>query len=261
MLQRTLSLAARDDHMTKGGLRSGRVMGVDGCPGGWIAVLRAPGGGPAEMLFADRFADLTALPDVAVIAVDMPIGLPERIGPRGRGPEAALRPKLGERQSAVFSVPSRAAVHAADYGEACRAALATSDPPKKVSKQAFFLFPKIREIDALLRADADLRSRLFECHPEGAFAGMNGGPLLTPKKVKSRPHEPGLADRRRLLADVAGFDAAFLGSRPQRGAGADDLLDACACCWTAERILHGTAILHPAEPETDAFGLVMAIRT
>ena len=74
--------------------------------------------------------------------------------------------------------------------------------------------------DALLRSDAELPSRVFECHPEGAFAGMNGGPLLTPKKVKSRPHEPGLADRRRLLADVAGFDAAFLASRPPRGAGA-----------------------------------------
>lgn len=247
--------------MTKDGPRSGRVMGVDGCPGGWIAVLRAPGGGAAEILTAPRFADLAAVPDVAVIAVDMPIGLPDRIGPHGRGPEAALRPKLGERQSAVFSVPSRAAVHAVDYGEACSAALATSDPPKKVSKQAFFLFPKIREIDALLRDDADLRARVFECHPEGAFAAMNGGPLLTPKKVKSRPHEPGLADRRRLLAEVAGFEDGLLASAPPRGAGADDLLDACACCWTAERILHGTAILHPATPEADAFGLVMAIRT
>ncbi len=247
--------------MTKDGPRPGRVMGVDGCPGGWIAVLRAPGGGPAEILAAARFADLAAVPDVAVIAVDMPIGLPDRIGPHGRGPEAALRPKLGERQSAVFSVPSRAAVHAADYGEACLAALATSDPPKKVSKQAFFLFPKIREIDALLREDSDLRTRVFECHPEGAFAAMNGGPLPTPKKVKSRPHEPGLAERRRLLADVAGFGPDFLASRPPRGAGADDMLDACACCWTAERILRGTAVVHPAAPEADAYGLCMAIRT
>ena len=247
--------------MTKDGPRPGRVMGVDGCPGGWIAVLRAPGGGRAEILAAPRFADLAAVPDVAVIAVDMPIGLPDRIGPQGRGPEAALRPKLGERQSAVFSVPARAAVHAADYGEACLAALATSDPPKKVSKQAFFLFPKIREIDSLLREDAGLRDRVFECHPEGSFAAMNGGPLLTPKKVKSRPHEPGLADRRRLLADVAGFDPDFLAARPPRGAGADDMLDACACCWTAERILNGTAVLHPSEPVVDAYGLCMAIRT
>jgi predicted RNase H-like nuclease len=245
--------------MTKDGPYAGRVMGVDGCPGGWIAVLREPGG-PAEMLFAGRFAELAELPDVAVIAVDMPIGLPDRIGPHGRGPERALRPSLGERQSAVFSVPSRAAVYASDYGEACRTALATSDPPKKVSKQAFFLFPKIREIDALLREDAALRDRVFECHPEGSFAMMNGGPLLTPKKTKSRPHEPGLADRRRLLAEVAGFDRAFLGGRPPRGVGADDLLDACACCFTAERIRRGAAISFPPESETDAFGLRMAIR-
>jgi predicted RNase H-like nuclease len=236
-----------------------RIAGVDGCPGGWIAVLREPAGGHAEIIRASRFSELVALPDVAVIAVDMPVGLPERIGPGGRGPEGALRPKLGGRQSAVFSVPSRAAVMAQDYRAACAAALATSDPPRKVSKQAFFLFAKIREIDALLRADPALRDRVFECHPEGAFAMMNGGALATPKKVKSRPHPPGLEERRRLLAEVAGFAPDFLAGRPSKGAGEDDLLDACACCWTAERILRGEALSHPAEPVADAFGIRMAI--
>lgn len=237
------------------------MAGVDGCPGGWACVTtRADGADPAFALH-DGFAALVAsLPADAVIAVDMPIGLPDRIGAGGRGPEGALRPLLGERQSSVFSVPSRRAVYAADYGTACAEALATSEPPRKVSKQAFFLFPKVREIDAMLRADGALAARVHECHPEGAFMMLNGRrPLALPKKVKSQPHGPGLEERRALLR-AAGFPDAFLSARPPRGCGADDLLDACACAVTAGRIARGDAVSFPAEPGRDGFGLVMAIR-
>ena len=81
--------------------------------------------------FDDLFAD--AVPDI--VAVDMPIGLPERVQGSGRGPEQLVRPLLGARQSSVFAIPARCAVEAADYAEACARALAASDPPRKVSKQ------------------------------------------------------------------------------------------------------------------------------
>ena len=85
-----------------------------------------------------RFADVLAAPErPAIVAVDMPIGLPERVGAGGRAAENSVRPLLGARQSSVFSVPSRAAIYAADYGEACRIAQPTSEPPRKVSKQLF----------------------------------------------------------------------------------------------------------------------------
>jgi predicted RNase H-like nuclease len=48
----------------------------------------------------------------------MPISLPDRIGPDGRGPERAIRPLLGARRSSVFAVPPRAAIYAADFGAA-----------------------------------------------------------------------------------------------------------------------------------------------
>ena len=80
-----------------------------------------------------------------LIAVDMPIGFPRWHS--GREAERQTRARLGDRQSSVFAVPSRAAVMCTDYGEACRANLKNSDPPKKVSKQIFHIFPKMREID------------------------------------------------------------------------------------------------------------------
>jgi predicted RNase H-like nuclease len=241
---------------------SRQVAGVDGCRGGWICVLWEPDAAePARVLLASSFTGLLDLPEApAVIAVDMPIGLPAVAAKGGRACDNAARRNLGDRQSALFAVPARAAVAESDYAKACAAALANSEPPRKVSKQCFNLFGKIRELDALMTPD--LQSRVFECHPETAFWAMNGRrPLTEPKKVKSQPYPPGLKLRRQLL-ESAGFSAAFLeGSRfPRSRAGADDLLDACACAWTAARIRDGVAICFPEEAsETDVRGLRMAI--
>jgi predicted RNase H-like nuclease len=233
------------------------VRGVDGCPAGWIAVTIAAEGPIAPCVTITRhFADLVA--GVARIAVDMPIGLPDQAGLGGRGPESLVRPLIGARQSSVFSVPSRRAVDQEDYWEACRIALETSEPPRKVSKQAFFLFPKIREIDGLLRQDAALASRVFEVHPEVAFWRMNGDrPLPLPKKVKSRGHPPGLALRREILV-AQGYPPGFF-DKPPRGAGLDDLLDAAVNALIARRLHAGLATSFPDPPGRDAHGLPVAI--
>ncbi len=212
------------------------------------------------MAVFNRFADvLVAAQRPAIVAVDVPIGLPERAGVGGRAAETAVRPLLGARQSSVFTVPSRAAIEAADYTSACRTALMTSEPPRKVSKQLFNITPKIREVDAVLRADMTHAACVFEVHPELAFWRLNGErPLSEPKKVKSRPWPPGLALRRRILRD-AGLPAELVEALPPKGAGADDLLDAFACAAFARRIHAGTAKPFPDPVPRDAYGLPMAI--
>jgi len=231
-------------------------VGVDGCRAGWIAVSRLAGGEPQLTIHPSFEALLEAFAD-AIIAVDMPIGLPDAIRKGGRGPEQAVRPLLGQRQSSVFSIPSRQAVYCRDYRDGCAAALATSDPPRKISKQAFFLFDKIRQIDAALTPQLQLRIR--ETHPELAFWRLNGErPLLTPKKIKGRLNPEGFEERCALL-EPHGFSANFLRSRPPRGAGSDDLLDACACAVIAGRIARGIAEPFPREKLIDAKGLHIAI--
>jgi predicted RNase H-like nuclease len=235
------------------------LAGVDGCPAGWIVAFVRAEGAACEIAILPRFADIAAARPLAIIAVDMPIGLPERSGLGGRAAENAVRPLLGARQSSVFSVPSRAAIQAADYRAACDAALATSDPPRKVSKQLFNIAPKIREVDAVLRADAALAARTYEVHPELAFWRLNGGqPLAEPKKVKSRCYAPGLALRRGLLI-AAGFPADAVNAAPPKGAGPDDLIDALACAAVARRIHAGRARPYPDPAPRDAYGLSMAI--
>ncbi len=241
------------------------VAGVDGCPGGWIAVLLDVGEAHApRVAVRAAMTEILDLPeDPAVVGVDMPIGLPDKLIGPGRACEVAVRRHLKDRQSSVFAIPARAAVmESDDYRGACAIAAANSEPPRRVSKQAFHLFPKIKEIDALLRARPDLRNRVFETHPEVCFRHMNGGePASLPKKVKSRVNPAGMEERRGFLLAV-GFPADFLeaGRKPPRPAAADDFLDACATAWTARRILRGEAACYPDPPPRDAFGLEMAIR-
>jgi predicted RNase H-like nuclease len=195
----------------------------------------------------------------SIVAIDIPIGFPERIGGSGRDCDAAARRALGRRGLSVFAAPARAAIAETDYRLACAAALKASDPPRQISKQMFHLFPKIREVDGIMTPS--LQDRVFECHPEAAFWAMNGQrPLQEPKKMGNREHLPGLCLRGALLA-AQGYSEAFLSETPfrRKDAGADDLLDACACSWTAARILSGAAIRFPPGPPLDAKGLRMEI--
>ncbi|MBN9216764.1 MAG: DUF429 domain-containing protein [Mesorhizobium sp.] len=258
--------------MTPAGIVPGAVLvGADGCKAGWIAVRRNPGASPSVEVFASFAALLAAVSGDAVIAVDMPIGLPEFSARGGRGPEALVRPLLGPRQSSVFSIPSRAALYAdtSDFTtieawydahrRASEVARATSDPPRGVSIQAFGIFSKIREIDALLIARPDLRGRIFESHPEVAFCRLNGEKAMQlPKKIKGAVNPAGMAERKALLCRH-GYDFAFLDQPPPRGAAADDFLDAAAMMLIAGRIARGEARPSPDPPPVDSFGIPVAI--
>jgi predicted RNase H-like nuclease len=246
-------------------------VGVDGCPGGWIAVWRQDGGEPTVRVFPAFARLIAAFPDDATIAVDMPIGLPEFSGRGGRGPEALVRPLLGQRQSSVFSIPSRAAVYAetapfttvaewyAAHRRASEVAIATSGPRRGVSIQAFGIFAKIREIDALLREQPGLGARVIESHPEVAFMRLNGGvPMALPKKIKSMVNQAGMNERKALLCRH-GYGQAFLDQKPPAGAKSDDFLDACCMMLVAGRIRRGEAASFPDPPGRDAYGIPVAI--
>ncbi len=235
------------------------VAGVDGCRAGWVCVLRQ-----VEPPFQERAFLATCFDEIlahsaapSVIAVDIPIGFPERITGAGRECDCAVRKLLGKRASSVFAPPARAVLSETDYRRACATALTTSDPPHQISKQMFHLFAKIREVDRAITPQACI----FECHPEAAFWAMNGRtPLAEPKKLRNRPHAPGLEKRQALLV-THGFSQSFLREArfPRSQAGTDDVLDACACSWTAARIFRDEAISFPAQLPFDAKGLRMAI--
>lgn len=229
------------------------IVGADGCPAGWLCLFKEPSspriGSKIFTTVADLFA---AAPTVEVLAIDIPIGLTEA---HARQCDVAARKFLGPiRGTSVFPAPIRPALNAATHAEACEASLSAQQ--KKISKQAWMLYPKIRELDELLRDRPELRSRVFEVHPEVGFAQWNGAPIMEPKRSGL-----GFATRHALVARHFGADAFETVRHRYRRTEAsdDDILDAFAALWSAERIQRGEARTLPEKPALDAAGLPMRI--
>jgi predicted RNase H-like nuclease len=244
-----------------------QIAGVDGCKGGrWVSVTASVEDfGEAEVEIFQSAASLIAeTAPRSIIAIDVPIGLPELATNGGREADREARKFLGRRGVSVFPVPSRRAVfaharRAQDYKLVCTVARKTSNPRKAISRQLFAILDRIQEIDLILHQDPVLWRRVFEVHPEVSFQVMNYNQPLPPKKVEGRISLPGMEFRKKLLIK-AGFSPSFLSQKPPRGAALDDFYDACACARSAKRILLGTARVFPSHPLMDAEGLEQAIR-
>lgn len=207
------------------------IAGADGCRAGWVVATR-DGAIVTRTLAPSGFA---------TIGVDMPIGLPVSTS---RACDIEARRFLGSRRSTIFPTPPRACLGATDHADAVQRARAAIGVG--ISLQAFHLLAKIAEVDAL--HDASRPDRMIEIHPECAFAIMNGGVPLAPKRTAD-----GAAARRALLA--AHFDDV---PASLRGAAPDDVLDAYAVLWSTERFVAGTARVF-GDGETDGRGIVMRI--
>jgi len=228
-----------------------RCIGVDGCPGGWVAVSRQQAG------VRESLAELITLFKADVVALDMPIGLPTR---EPRACEAGARRLLGRpRAASVFPVPMRAALDGTSHDHASDLNQAVSG--RRLSAQTYNILDKIRAVDTLLGEQSSYRSRVWEVHPELAFACMNTrnsrlGPLADGKKSPT-----GAAQRQQLVAayfGAAAFATAWEAVRTSR-ATKDDVADAFACLFSAERIAAGRHVTLSGEPTVDERGLPMRI--
>lgn len=231
------------------------VVGVDGCRGGWLSVAKDLNSGAVNACISDRLGVLVkSLSSPFLVAVDMPIGLPD-VGPRECDLEA--RKRLGKpRSSSVFPAPVRAVLEANSFEEAGKIARAADG--RGLMQQVWRIVPKIREVDQLLRGDRSLPASVREVHPEVSFSIWNGGVAL----VFGKKSRLGRAERQALVLGQYGSSLAVAESGLPPGAfAADDLLDAFACLWTAERIVSGEALVlpFPSGRAVDTCGLRMEI--
>ena len=231
------------------------VAGVDGCPAGWIVALARIRHERLDALsfilcaHFDEVLHLEATP--TIIAVDMPIGLLPAPQPGGRLCDRQARRILGRRASSVFSPPSRRILHAMHYDEV---------RTQGMSRQAFGILPKIREVDRVMTPA--LQSTVYEAHPELAFTAAAGLPMRYNKKTAAgreerlqalvQAAEPRLRHPDQLLSQgLSAFKRTQVAS--------DDLLDAMVLTRTAYRIATAQATCLPLEPPADSLNLRMEI--
>lgn len=229
-----------------------RVIGVDGCPSGWFAIVYDLDTNVLIPRFRRSFADLLAAsPDAMSIGVDIPIGLSTG-EPRRCDLEA--RRLLGPRRSSVFPAPDPRIVDAATYQEALARFRALTG--KGISAQSFGIYAKVAEVNRVMTSQ--LQDRVFEAHPEVSFWALAGGrPMLHSKKTPN-----GFEERRALLLTALGgveIPDREQARRLARPAAPDDVLDAIAVAWTASRYAAGKACRLPTDPPTNARGLRMEI--
>jgi predicted RNase H-like nuclease len=228
-------------------MSSGRVLGVDACRRGWIAI--AVEDVVTDAYFAEDIQTLISQAEaggpLAVVAIDMPIGLPDR---GHRQADVLARAAIGPLWPSVFMTPVREALLAADHAAA--SAINRALTGQGVSVQAYGLKPKLFQVERWVPSTP---ARVVEVHPEVCFARLAGAPLTVRKSSWAG------AERRRGLLAGAGITLAGDLGRATEHAGVDDVLDAAAAAWAARRVLLGRAEPLPNPPETFSDGWPCAI--
>lgn len=230
------------------------IAGVDGCKGGWLAIrkdLESSEFTSEVRSSGDQLINQSTNPEV--LALDIPIGLTDS-GPRQC--DLLSRTMLGKpRGRSVFPAPIRPAIAASDQREAI--SITRSVDGKGVSAQAFGLYPRIREIDEIIRSNDEARGFVYEVHPELCFMAWNNG---KPIQESKKSHE-GMSIRLGMVKSHFGAETvhAVRQRHPLSQVADDDIYDAFAALWTAERINLGVADVIPDIPEIDSFGLQMGM--
>jgi predicted RNase H-like nuclease len=221
-----------------------RIGGVDGVPTGWVVCVLSGEGRARQVTWTvvpDAAAVLEAVRGCDAVGIDIPLTLPS--GRLRRDAEVLAATRLGPARSSLFPTPPAPVLAATSYVEACDAAQEATG--KKISLQAWHIVPKIRQFQGV-----DLPRNAVEAHPELTFRTMAPEVAFASKKTARGAGQriaalAGWADPVRLLEDLPS------------GARLDDVLDALATAWTAERVASGTAEL--LGPGTDGRGRSTAI--
>lgn len=281
--------------------------GVDGCKAGWF-YFRLPSVGditfgvvtklralfdPEVKTAKDKVTDTDIVTEGDLMLVDMPIGLPDRVGLDGRKRETAFRTcdkeardRLEDRKSSVFPVPVRPVM------EALRDEMGLRVPPKnekekkrrqwgnvrqvlddaeltvgtgegRITAQSFAILPKIIEVDDLLHSSDKACSIVRETHPEVCFRVLVGDDRKERLSTFSKKHGLGFLNRVAIVESChpGARSAIFNACEEWPHVASDDIVDAMACAVMARLILDesGSNRSLGDDPPEDEKGLPMQI--
>jgi predicted RNase H-like nuclease len=237
------------------GLTGESYVGIDGCKKGWIAITLAEGVRWRVDVFETIAEMWTVCKNARLILVDIPIGLPDRTTPDDRSCDKEARHLLGHKRGcSVFPAPCRPAVYANGYDHASK--ITEDITGIQLTRQAWGIVPKIRQVDQFLESKMSSRAKIREIHPEVCFWAFAGGKPMLHRKSK---HE-GFSERMDVLLSVYPCTAEIvdyaLNRFLRRDVKRDDILDALVAALTASMKRRGLSYI-PEIPEHDSRGLPM----
>ncbi|WP_103382301.1 DUF429 domain-containing protein [Pseudonocardia dioxanivorans] len=201
------------------------VAGVDGAPAGWVVARVRPGAVRWDVV-PDAAGVLAVTAGCAAVGVDIPLGVHATAGRRECDDLTARR--LGKARSSVFPAPPRAVLTAPDHPAACARARALTG--RAISLQTFHIAPRILDWDAL----PDRPGHVVEVHPELSLRTLAPDVGFASKKTARGAGQ-------RIAALARWLDPAVALADLPSGARLDDVLDALAAAWSAQRWACGAA--------------------
>ncbi len=200
------------------------VIGVDGCPGGWLAAVASPRPGHFKCFLYPSVQSLwSAHKNSAMILIDMPIGLAQSSNPL-RECDKQARTILNKRRSSIFYPPIREVVDLQNYTHANQ--LSKDLTGKGLSIQSWNIRPKIIELDTFLCRNPVAADIFRESHPELCFTTLND---MNPLRYSKKEHL-GINERLEILRRYYPGADSFLADCSQRfrrcEARLDDIIDA-----------------------------------
>ena len=230
-----------------------KSIGIDGCRSGWISV-----SSDMEVLRFETISDVVKYyGENGRYFIDIPIGLASQSNTE-RTCEKLMRNILnGHRKSSVFGVPCREALEASTFEDANN--INRLILGKGVSKQSFFIFNKIKQVDVFLRSHHFDRLNINESHPEITFHFLNDGTSMKFNKKTQKGLEERLDVLERYDDRVKAVFHNSVSKFLRKDVSKDDILDAMCLAIAGSNLPNRVLKSLPQEKETDVYGLQMGV--
>jgi predicted RNase H-like nuclease len=229
-------------------------IGVDGCKAGWFFIAIGPGDELEFGIFTTIEKLWRTYSKARSILIDIPIGLPSKeikTRPCDKAARQVLSPK---RHHSIFSPPCREALTAESYRQACRINHNVCD--RKISKQAWHISRKIKEVDDLMTAHPAAGDSIKETHPEICFWALANKETMVHYKKSPEGEAERFAVLKKYFEKSTAVIKSALDRYPRKQLAHDDILDALVNAVTAARLDASMETL-PSEPIRDILGLPM----
>lgn len=231
-----------------------KTAGLTGCQAGWLLISLD------DRSSVYRFLEGSSLLEEQFelfdrLLVNIPIGLHEER--YGRTCDRLLRERLGDGlREEVVEPPSRLSLNAPTYVEANMQSFEITG--ETLSLKSWTLTPGIRTLDGLLRREERWKKRVLESHPELILSRLNGQVIFQKKGTRK-----GLRHRLDLIAGEAPVFGDFFREIKEKYRRNEieevDIVHAGALALAARLSAEQPLRTLPDPPETDSFGLPMAI--